>query len=205
MKKRLLIISLAIIAIILVIFFVVRGCSNKQTSNTSLNMFIEHLYNNDNGVYVVGKKNNNKIEVNDKVEIVGNNKLINTTIKQVITDDSSNSLTLKVENVDINKIKRGMVIATPGKVKEAQEIEIEVTVDKNSEDVINDKSVLVFDIGTENYAGTVKSDATVVRTQTAKIIVTLDDKAPVYVGCEVSVSVNGQKEFAKGKITKVIR
>ena len=204
MKKRLLIVALIIIAIILIIFFTVKGCSkNKNNNNTSFMMYVEHFYNNDDSIYVIGKKDDNKIKVNDKVEIIGYGKKINTTVNQIIEND--NTLTIRIDNVSINDIKRGMIVATPGKAVESKNLEIEVTLDKNTDEEIINGSTLVFDIGTENYAGIVKTNATIVRTQTAKIEVTLDDEAIVYVGSPVSVSTNGLIEFAKGKITKIIK
>ena len=82
-------------------------------------------------------------------------------------------------------------------------VEMNISLNSDAKVKVENGSVLVFKIGPESYAGTISMEDSIVATQTGKVNVKFDDKAPVYEGLSVTVKYNGLTIIGKGKITKV--
>ena len=190
MKKRLLIIGILLIVIGVVSIFIINYYRNKS-SNVFI-MYIEDTIVTDDYNYVSGTIKSGTVKVNDKIDLVGIDtkevevEKIYVDKKEVKEAKKGDYVRISAKGIDITKIKRGMILATKDYVTSTRNVKVKITLNDEEGLMIENGTVLVFRIGTEDYAGVVSMKDSLVSTQTGIV--------------DVVIKRGGLKEIGKGKI-----
>ena len=143
--------------------------TTKVEDTSSFRMIIENIFTADDGITIDGRISQGTIHKGDKIEIVGDNKVISTIADKIyINNEEVGSATkdeyIKIHIKDINKsqVSRGQTIASPNTIKAVSKFKATIYINtlkeggKDTPIFNNYSSLFVFKI--ESYTGNIILD-----------------------------------------------
>ena len=190
--------------------------NNEIDTNTTDNkessflMYINDVFNmTGRGIAVTGEIKRGTIKVNDEVEIIGLNeekklvkvkeiilkrKLVNTA---TVGDDAG----IILENIKLDEVKRGQVLATENTVKASTKFAAKIEMSKEEKNSIQNGDTVKFDFKTINVEGKIKI---LDNKEIANISVEIFIPIVVEVGTEFSIKEDTlNKTIALGTVTQL--
>ncbi len=192
--------------------------TKKAEDTNAFRMVIEDIFTTSTGIAVTGTISQGTIHEGDKVEILGDNKIISTNIYKIENQEKETSSSTKGEYItiilkDVNKsqISRGQTIASPGSITATNKFKANIYINVlkeggNGMPIYNNySSSFVFKI--ESYKGTIVLDndeEMISPGETKLVTIELDTTVAMEKDSTFSIRENG-REIGRGIVTELIK
>ena len=192
--------------------------TTKVEDTSSFRMIIENIFTVDDGITIDGRISQGTIHKGDKIEIVGDNKVISTIAGKIyINNEEVGSATkdeyIKIHIKDINKsqVSRGQTIASPNTIKAVSKFKATIYINtlkeggKDTPIFNNYSSLFVFKI--ESYAGNIildNEDDVINPGETKDVTIELDTTVAMEKDTTFSIRENG-RDIGTGTVTELIK
>ena len=192
--------------------------TTKVEDTSSFRMIIENIFTVDDGIKIDGSISQGTIHKGDKIEIVGDNKVISTIAGKIyINNEEVGSATkdeyIKIHIKDINKsqVSRGQTIASPNTIKAVSKFKATIYINtlkeggKDTPIFNNYSSLFVFKI--ESYAGNIildNEDDVINPGETKDVTIELDTTVAMEKDTTFSIRENG-RDIGTGTVTELIK
>lgn len=192
--------------------------TTKVEDTSSFRMIIENIFTADDGITIDGRISQGTIHKGDKIEIVGDNKVISTIADKIyINNEEVGSATkdeyIKIHIKDINKsqVSRGQTIASPNTIKAVSKFKATIYINtlkeggKDTPIFNNYSSLFVFKI--ESYAGNIildNEDDVINPGETKDVTIELDTTVAMEKDTTFSIRENG-RDIGTGTVTELIK
>ena len=192
--------------------------TTKVEDTSSFRMIIENIFTADDGITIDGRISQGTIHKGDKIEIVGDNKVISTIADKIyINNEEVGSATkdeyIKIHIKDINKsqVSRGQTIASPNTIKAVSKFKATIYINtlkeggKDTPIFNNYSSLFVFKI--ESYTGNIildNEDDVINPGETKDVTIELDTTVAMEKDTTFSIRENG-RDIGTGTVTELIK
>ena len=192
--------------------------TTKVEDTSSFRMIIENIFTADDGITIDGRLSQGTIHKGDKIEIVGDNKVISTIADKIyINNEEVGSATkdeyIKIHIKDINKsqVSRGQTIASPNTIKAVSKFKATIYINtlkeggKDTPIFNNYSSLFVFKI--ESYTGNIildNEDDVINPGETKDVTIELDTTVAMEKNTTFSIRENG-RDIGTGTVTELIK
>lgn len=192
--------------------------TTKVEDTSSFRMIIENIFTVDDGITIDGRISQGTIHKGDKIEIVGDNKVISTIADKIyINNEEVGSVTkdeyIKIHIKDINKsqVSRGQTIASPNTIKAVSKFKATIYINtlkeggKDTPIFNNYSSLFVFKI--ESYTGSIilENDSDMINPgETKDVTIELDTTVAMEKNTTFSIRENG-RDIGTGTVTELIK
>lgn len=192
--------------------------TTKVEDTSSFRMIIENIFTVDDGITIDGRISQGTIHKGDKIEIVGDNKVISTIADKIyINNEEVGSVTkdeyIKIHIKDINKsqVSRGQTIASPNTIKAVSKFKAKIYINtlkeggKDTPIFNNYSSLFVFKI--ESYTGNIildNEDDVINPGETKDVTIELDTTVAMEKDTTFSIRENG-RDIGTGTVTELIK
>lgn len=192
--------------------------TTKVEDTSSFRMIIENIFTVDDGITIDGRISQGTIHKGDKIEIVGDNKVISTIADKIyINNEEVGSVTkdeyIKIHIKDINKsqVSRGQTIASPNTIKAVSKFKATIYINtlkeggKDTPIFNNYSSLFVFKI--ESYTGNIildNEDDVINPGETKDVTIELDTTVAMEKDTTFSIRENG-RDIGTGTVTELIK
>lgn len=192
--------------------------TTKVEDTSSFRMIIENIFTADDGITIDGRISQGTIHKGDKIEIVGDNKVISTIADKIyINNEEVGSATkdeyIKIHIKDINKsqVSRGQTIASPNTIKAVSKFKATIYINtlkeggKDTPIFNNYNSLFVFKI--ESYTGNIildNEDDVINPGETKDVTIELDTTVAMEKDTTFSIRENG-RDIGTGTVTELIK
>lgn len=192
--------------------------TTKVEDTSSFRMIIENIFTADDGITIDGRISQGTIHKGDKIEIVGDNKVISTIADKIYINNEEVGLATKDEYIkihikDINKsqVSRGQTIASPNTIKAVSKFKATIYINtlkeggKDTPIFNNYSSLFVFKI--ESYTGNIildNEDDVINPGETKDVTIELDTTVAMEKDTTFSIRENG-RDIGTGTVTELIK
>lgn len=192
--------------------------TKKVEDDSSFRMVIEDVFSINNGISVTGTINQGTIHKGDKIEILGDNKLITAVIdklyikeKEIESATKGEYVAIQIKDINKSQVSRGQMVATPSTIEATNRFKAQIYINTSKEGgndrpiYNNYNSSFVFKI--ESYNGTVilNDDNEVINPgETKEVTIELDTTVAMEKDTTFSIRENG-REIGTGIVTELIK
>lgn len=192
--------------------------TTKIEDTSSFRMVIEDIFTVSDGITIDGKISQGTIHKGDKIEILGDNKVITAVIdkiymlkKEVDSATKDDNISIHIKDVNKSQVSRGQTIASPSTIEATNKFKAKVyinTVKEGGNDTPiynNYNSLFVFKI--ESYTGSIilENDSDMINPgETKDVTIELDTTVAMEKNTTFSIRENG-RDIGTGTVTELIK
>lgn len=192
--------------------------TKKIEDTSSFRMVIEDIFTVSDGITIDGKISQGTIHKGDKIEILGDNKVITAVVdkiymlkKEVDSATKDDNISIHIKDVNKSQVSRGQTIASPSTIEATNKFKAKVYINTlkeggNDTPIYNNyNSLFVFKI--ESYTGSIilENDSDMINPgETKDVTIELDTTVAMEKDTTFSIRENG-RDIGTGTVTELIK
>lgn len=192
--------------------------TKKIEDTSSFRMVIENIFTVSDGISIDGKISQGTIHKGDKIEILGDNKVITAVVdkiyilkKEVDSATKEDYISIHIKDINKSQVSRGQTIASPSTIEATNKFKATIYINTlkeggNDTPIYNNyNSLFVFKI--ESYTGSIilDNDSDMINPgETKDVTIELDTTVAMEKDTTFSIRENG-RDIGTGKVIELIK